>query len=1290
MYRSLITITLFLGYSLTMAANSVNDLKMAEKSIGIYGLDTEMTSVETNVSSKTGCSISFQTVTPTNPTGCASNDDGMICVTITGTTNEFELSIDNGANWTYGKTTVCKEDIVSGSYTVKIRDQNLCQVTYSGNPVVLSVDDPLTISDIETTSQTYSNLGTVTVTASGTGTKQYRINSGTWQTSNTFTGLTAGTYSINVKDATACIVSDEAIVADERCPVFTSTNTAEKNCFSPIGSITITTTTGIRPLTYSKDNGSNWQSDSIFLNLSSGIYHLAVRANNGCITYGTTAVATGFVQFSGSSSVQNITGCMGDATGEINSSSYGGQTPKHFTIDNGTNWQSSGAFTGLTAGIYTAIVMDYFGCTDTSIFTITQPIHDTINYIMVNSIEGCAGDTTGIIAIDAPLLSPPLLKSGKATSSIFYTIDGGSNWQTSNYFYNLVAGEYTAVVKVDGCEYPYYLNPVIVEEPEPVQFADIDITGDDGSSSGIITITATGGYNNFVYSFNGGSLFGESNILSGISFGSYDLVIQDHEGCTADSTVSVPDQSIVISNAESTNITGCHGDKTGTITITATGGLGSLLYSIDGEISWQSSNLFTGLSADNYYVSVKDEIETTKSWDSNPITITEPTALNFAITKTNPVCSGTSSGQIRFRNVSGGTGTISYSVDGGNNYSSSNTITGLTAGSYTIQIRDENGCIKTYSGNPATLTDPSAFEIGLVNTVDNTLCGDSGNGSIEIRYARRESPPLKSATGTTSHYYYSIDDGTTWQEDSTTFRNLKEGNYYAWARNPDGCLAEWESNPVEISNINSLSIDSIQVTGDDGRTNGQIEIFVSGGIPPYTYRLDEGDWQSSSLYTLLGANSYYVQAKDSEGCVQSQGVAVDSIVYIPDTNFKACLIGNAYINSNGDNEIQVSEAREFDGPIDVSGMGISDLTGIESFKKTINIRCNENLLTSIDLSQNTSIGELQCYSNQISNLDLSKNTLLEELYCNDNLLTGLNVEKNTKLSIITCDENSISELDVSKNSNLDFLSCSDNSLTELDLAHNNKLTQLICTNNSLTSLDLRNGNYVNITTLKCKNNPGLTCVSVDDVSFSETNWVSNFDPGVTFSLDCNPIPDDEVITNTNFESGDTTCYGAYQTITVGGDGNPVDFSVGSSTNLIAGTSITFLPGVHIEQGSYLSATITTDSTFCDGYSGSMAVAVVETKKSKDETDNQKDEGEIMKMQSLKVFPNPNNGKFNVELTGLVNSTEFVIYNFLGSIIYKGKLEAEKTAVDLSEIQNGLYFLKVISNPKPLIQEILIN
>ena len=76
-------------------------------------------------------------------------------------------------------------------------------------------------------------------------------------------------------------------------------------------------------------------------------------------------------------------------------------------------------------------------------------------------------------------------------------------------------------------------------------------------------------------------------------------------------------------------------------------------------------------------------------------------------------------------------------------------------------------------------------------------------------------------------------------------------------------------------------------------------------------------------------------------------------VYIPDANFKAYLVGNSNINTNGDTEIQVSEASTFDGEISCGAQNISDLTGIEAFTALTYLDCWSNQLTSLDVSQNT-------------------------------------------------------------------------------------------------------------------------------------------------------------------------------------------------------------------------------------------------------------------------------------------------------------------------------------------------
>ena len=107
-------------------------------------------------------------------------------------------------------------------------------------------------------------------------------------------------------------------------------------------------------------------------------------------------------------------------------------------------------------------------------------------------------------------------------------------------------------------------------------------------------------------------------------------------------------------------------------------------------------------------------------------------------------------------------------------------------------------------------------------------------------------------------------------------------------------------------------------------------------------------------------------------------------VNIPDANFKAYLVGNKEINTNGDKEIQVSEASAFKGTIDCSEMNISNLKGIEAFTALTNLRCNYNQLTSLDISQNTALTCLWSHSNQLTSLDVSKNTALTYLDCDDN------------------------------------------------------------------------------------------------------------------------------------------------------------------------------------------------------------------------------------------------------------------------------------------------------------------
>ncbi|NQY08694.1 MAG: T9SS type A sorting domain-containing protein [Flavobacteriales bacterium] len=269
------------------------------------------------------------------------------------------------------------------------------------------------------------------------------------------------------------------------------------------------------------------------------------------------------------------------------------------------------------------------------------------------------------------------------------------------------------------------------------------------------------------------------------------------------------------------------------------------------------------------------------------------------------------------------------------------------------------------------------------------------------------------------------------------------------------------------------------------------------------------------------------------------------VVDIPDANFKQYLVERTDINTNGDDEIQVSEAILTDS-IAFWDLFISDLTGIEAFTALTYLRCAENNLSSLDVSQNTELTYLNCAGNVLSDLnltgatklstlfcaynwledldvtkntaltylncpnnrlttlDITQNIVLNSIYCVSNDLIALNTSENTLLTELKCGSNLISSLDVSQNIALTTLQCAGNLIANLDVSKNVALINLICQSNSLESLDMRNGNNIN-TYLSATSNSVLTCIHVDDEDWADSNWSSAKDAGASFSNDCGPV-----------------------------------------------------------------------------------------------------------------------------------------------------------------------------------------
>ena len=173
----------------------------------------------------------------------------------------------------------------------------------------------------------------------------------------------------------------------------------------------------------------------------------------------------------------------------------------------------------------------------------------------------------------------------------------------------------------------------------------------------------------------------------------------------------------------------------------------------------------------------------------------------------------------------------------------------------------------------------------------------------------------------------------------------------------------------------------------------------------------------------------------------------------PDYNFRNYLLGRGYGSDGVITDAEISTITD----MSIGGWlySIRSLKGIEYFTALTFLQCDNNQLTSLDLSQNKALTNLQCGNNKLTSLDLSNNTALDYLECYNNQLTTLDVSKNTALRYLSCFNNQLTSLNVSGCTALTHLACSNNQLTSLDLSNNDKLEYVDCSNNQIkgTAMD---------------------------------------------------------------------------------------------------------------------------------------------------------------------------------------------------------------------------------------------
>jgi hypothetical protein len=187
------------------------------------------------------------------------------------------------------------------------------------------------------------------------------------------------------------------------------------------------------------------------------------------------------------------------------------------------------------------------------------------------------------------------------------------------------------------------------------------------------------------------------------------------------------------------------------------------------------------------------------------------------------------------------------------------------------------------------------------------------------------------------------------------------------------------------------------------------------------------------------------------------------------------------------------------------------------------------------------------------------------------------------------------------------------------------------------------------------------------------------------------VPQDYQLADTTLIDNKMHCYNALETITVAGNDGPVEIQTGATVEFIAGQSIHFLPGFHAKNGSNVHGRITTTGDFCDGNivkSIVHATPIVEKSNELNQPDNQPDW--LAPEMGVKVYPNPNNGRFRVELVNSDNKAQVFVYNQLGAILHHAEIDNNaNNEIDLTKARRGLYFVRVVDGEKQFVNKIIV-
>jgi len=839
---------------------------------------------------------------------CFNGNDGSIITNVTGGTLPYTYQ------WIFpggeiGSTDQNPGNLQAGTYILLLSDANSCTAS---DTIILTAPDPITYTTIISDYNGYAlpclgdSIATLEIIPQG-GIPPYVIVWENGDSTNSMTGLSAGTYTGSIYDSQNCVGNFSVdITAPSEIQVDFTISSFPPNdqlqCYEDSsGYIYAAINGGVLPyiINWTGPNSFTSTNDSL-VDLVAGDYFISIEDQNNC-SYSNQITLTQPDTISITIDQLSFSTCSGDSSSSLIVLANGGAGSFTYLWSGPDGYTSDQAvIEDLGPGIYCVEVTDQNGCTNSECHEITDPIPLAISLSspIINGVNiFCYGDSSGLINSSVSGGIPPYTYSWSGPS--------GTNPMGTDPS-GLIAGSYTLVISDSlGCEAN---ASIILTQALPITNTMVISSYNGfgvscfGSNDGSISISSNNGLPPYAYSWSNdmGSIAG-NDTLNNLQAGFYFVETSDANGCSSRDTVqlSSPDTMLLSLSSQEyypgINIS-CNGGANGTIESLVTGGVETYSY------TWLGPDDFTSdeadpvqLSAGWYFLSVSDQ-NACSIEDS--IQLIEPdSALSVEYTYSiqnsgsNISCFGANDGSVSIH-ISGGIPNYQVYWLGPNGFSSNDTlIENLVAGIYFLSIVDSASC--TYS-EQIVLTQPLDSLSASITSENNSCFGDSS--AFILIEASGGSPA------------YTID----WQGPNAFFssefliEDLANGSYSYILSDTNGCML---LDTLQITSEVEIEANEIQQNNTCiGSSDGSVSLAPSGGGSSYNYIWTGPNGFTSMQQNISGLDTglYCVEIVSDLLCSASFCYTISDAEAIEITTFSPVYDNGYNISSYGNNDGSIS------------------------------------------------------------------------------------------------------------------------------------------------------------------------------------------------------------------------------------------------------------------------------------------------------------------------------------------------------------------------------------------------